>query len=107
MPHQGDADHFFSFCEGAWILRWAEGREATGTTRAGVEAARPAPPLEWAIFLLSAAGARCSGLKRCLFFFGRSCRVWKSSPTKQAGISSEMQQEVAGSKYYNCDCDTC
>ena len=37
MPHQGDADHFFSFCEGAWILRLAEGREAAGTTRAGVE----------------------------------------------------------------------
>ena len=46
MPHQGDADHFFSFCEGAWILRWAEGREATGTTRAGVEADRPVQPLE-------------------------------------------------------------
>ena len=46
MPHPRDADHFFSFFEGAWILRWAEGREATGTTRAGVEADRPASPLE-------------------------------------------------------------
>ena len=58
----------FSAClsagEGAWILRGADGREATGTTRAGVEADRPVPPLEGRSFVLSAAGARCSGLKR-------------------------------------------
>ena len=39
MPHPRDADHFFGLSagEGAWVLRGAEAREATGTTRAGVE----------------------------------------------------------------------
>ena len=45
----------FSAClsagEGAWILRGADGREATGTTRAGVEADRPVPPLHDALCL--------------------------------------------------------
>ena len=79
MPHPRDADHFFLFSaclsagEGAWILRGAEGREATatGTTRAGVEADRPAPRSNGRSFVLS---ARCSGLKRAAL--SGSCPIW-------------------------------
>ena len=95
MPHPRDGDHFFLAClsagEGAWILRGAEGREATGTTRAGVEADRPAPPLEWAIF--------CALGGRSALFWTEALLVWKLPHMAQfadqrRGISSESRLNV-------------
>ena len=96
MPHPRDGDHFQkkikllrALARGAWILRGAEGREATGTTRAGVEEAdRPVPPLAGLLAMFVLVGGRVA--KRCSADWFRCapacCRVWK--------ISSEIRVEA-------------
>ena len=86
MPHPRDGDHFQkkikllrALARGAWILRGAEGREATGTTRAGVEADRPVPPLAGLLTIFVLVGGRVAKRTACFPLRAACCRVWNAS----------------------------